>query len=126
PSGTDAVSVSVAGFGYTNSGGVSGPGFTISTDASGVTAVRGWGTLPGKNGGNATVSVNITRNLYWAFGEVKVSDPSAGINLTGYAFFSPVPYKFGNSSTVSGSWLIWVPNRGFVPYTITATVTDNG
>jgi hypothetical protein len=120
------VSVSVSGFGYTNSGAVSGAGYTISTDAYGVTAVRGSGTLPGKNGGTATVSVNITRNLYWGFGEVSVSDPSAGINLTGYAFFSPVPYKFGNSSTVSGSWLLWVPNRGFVPYTITATVTDNG
>jgi hypothetical protein len=119
------VSVSVSGFGYSNSGSVSGPGYRIATDAYGVTSVTGSGTLAGLNGGTATVSVNISRNLYWGFGSVSVYDPSAGINLTGYAFFSPVPYKFGNSSTVSGSWLLWVPNRGFVPYTITATVTDN-
>jgi len=119
------VSVSISGFGYTNSGGVSGPGYTISSGPNGVNSVTGSGSLPGKVSGTATVNVSITKYLYWGFGQISVSDPTAGINLTGYAVFGPAPAKFGNSSTVTGSWFVYLPNRGWVSYAITATVTDN-
>jgi len=31
----------------------------------------------------------------------------------------------GNSATVTGSWFVFTPGRGFVNYTITMTVNDN-
>jgi hypothetical protein len=119
------VNLSISGVGYANSGPVDGAGFTIASDVSGVSSVSGVGTLPGIGGGTATVSMNIGRFFSWSFGKITVTDPARGINLTGYAFFGPQMVKTGSSSTISGSWFTFVAGRGFVPFTITATITDN-
>jgi hypothetical protein len=117
--------VKISGYGYANAGTVSGD-FAIGTDATGVRSVSGVGGLPGANGGSATVSVGMTRHLYWTFGSVSVSDPGAGIRLTGRRVLGPPMAKFGNTVTVSGSWFTFSWRAGFKPYTITATITDNG
>jgi hypothetical protein len=119
------VNVSVSGFGYSNSGPVTGQGFEILSDATGVVAVQGQGSLPGVNGGTANVQVAVSKNLYWTFGTIAVQDASAGINLAGYRVFGAPVAKFGNSATVSGSWFLFNWRTGYKPYTITATVTDN-
>ncbi len=113
------------GFGYSRSGSVTGQGFEILSDASGVVAVQGQGSLPGLNGGTANVQVNISKNLFWSFGSVSVQDASAGINLSGYRVFGPPLTKYGNTATVNGSWFLFDWKTGYKPYTVTATVTDN-
>ncbi len=88
--------------------------------------MSGSGTLPGANGGLATVSVEMNRFLFWTFGYVTVNDPGAGIdNLTAPIFFAPVPRDNGNGVSVSSSWFNFGAN-GFKSYTINATFRDGG
>ena len=119
------MSVTVSdGLHYTNSGTVSGPGYSIGSDGFGVTNIGGLGTLPGTAGGTASVLVDVNRFLFWTFGSIAVNDPAAGINnISAPIFFGSVPNKVNGSSTVSASWFTFGSN-GFVPYTITATFHD--
>jgi len=110
------------GVNYTNSGNVVGD-FSVGADGSGVTSINGFGTLPGKNGGTAAVSVSINRFLWWSFGSVQVNDPGAGVNSLGAPLiFAPTPAGTKASTTVSAGWFTF--DGGFKSYTITATIND--
>ncbi|HKY16926.1 MAG TPA: hypothetical protein VJM33_18510, partial [Microthrixaceae bacterium] len=123
--GSDMVEVDVHRFRYHTAGLVQGD-FQIVDDPTGVASVTGQGKIPGANGGEATLSVNLTRSLFWTFGSISIDDPTAGISLTGYQAFGPPLKRFGNSVAVHGSWFMFDWNKGFRPYTISATITDNG
>jgi hypothetical protein len=106
----------VSGYGYTNSGTLTSGDLTVRPGVS----VTGSGTLPGKNGGSATVSVNVNNFLFWSFGTVTVSDPGAGLPATtGYIFFAPPP-----SRNVSGAGFTFA-NGSFKSYTVSLRITDN-
>jgi len=124
--GVDTANVRISGgYGYQNSGNVSGGGFYVATDGAGIASIGGFGTLPGTNGGTASVSVSVNRFLWWSFGSITVNDPSAGINqVTAPLLFAPTPAGNKTAASVSAGWFSF--DGGFKSYTIDLTVGDNG
>jgi hypothetical protein len=120
--------VTISGIGYHAAGPVSGPGFTIVTDAGShaVSSIHGSGTITGPKGGPSFVSVSMDRMINWTFGSISVNDPSSGVNLRGFRIFGAPIWRFGNSAKASGSWWTFDMAKGLRPFTITAIVTDNG
>ncbi len=109
PGSADVANIVVSGMGYSNNAALSSGGFTVKPGVS----VTGGGTLPGKNGGTATVRVDVKQFLFWSFGTVTVADPNAGLpSTTGYVFFGPSP-----SRVVTGSGFTTVNNQ-FKSYTV--------
>ena len=97
---------------YDNSGTLTG-NYAVGSDTQGVTGMGGSGTMPGKNGGAATVNVSVTRSLWWLFGEVSVSDPGAGFGATAYVVFAPVPPQGTQAISLMAygfSWENWSLN----------------
>jgi hypothetical protein len=126
PGGPDAIDLRIDGLGYHDAGSVGGgPGFHIVSNQRGVSAVTGWGSIPGAKGGNATVRVNFHRVMWWTFGTITIEDPNAGVNLTGFEMFGPPLQRNGNSVDVMGGWFTFLPGSGMQAFTIKATVTDN-
>jgi hypothetical protein len=106
----------VSGLGYTNSGALTSGNFVVKPG----TSVTGGGTLPGKNGGSATVSVSVSNFFFWGFGSVTVSDPGAGLpTTTGYVFFGPSP-----SRAISAPGFSFT-NGAFKSFTVGLKITDN-
>ncbi len=122
--GSDTANVRIAGdYGYQNSGAVGGAGYAVTSDQFGISSVTGSGTLPGKNGGTASVSIDVNRFLFWTFGSVTVNDPGAGINLGAPLIFAPAPAGSKAAASVSAGWFTFAD--GFKTYTIDLTVGDN-
>jgi hypothetical protein len=117
PSGdADIATITVSGYGYANAGSLTSGNFVVKAGST-----TGGGTLPGVNGGSATVSVNVNQFLFWGFGTVTVSDPGAGLpSTTGYVLFGPAP-----SRNVSGSGFTFV-NGAVKSYTVSLRITDLG
>jgi hypothetical protein len=115
PSGnTDIATITVSGLGYANAGALTTGNFVVKSGST-----TGGGTLPGVNGGSATVSVSVNQFLFWSFGTVTVSDPGAGLpSTTGYVLFGPLP-----SRNVAGSGFT-VVNGAVKNYTISLRITD--
>ena len=108
--------VSVGGYGYSNSGALTSGNFNVRPGIS----VTGGGTMPGKNGGTATVSVSVNQILFWGFGTVTVSDPGAALpQSTGYVLFGPSP-----SNSVTGSGFSFANNQ-FKSFTVGLRIQDN-
>jgi hypothetical protein len=112
PSGSVTVSVN-GGYSYSNSGQLTSgsmvgiPGQTIG----------GGGTLPGLNGGSATVSASVNTFLFWRFGTISVMDPGAGLPyLTAYVLFAPT------SGTSTTGWGFQFVNGQFKNYSVTISV----
>jgi hypothetical protein len=117
PSGNaDLATITVSGYGYANAGALTSGNFVVKSGST-----TGGGTLPGVNGGSATVSVNVNQFLFWGFGTVTVSDPGAGLpSTTGYVLFGPAP-----SRNVSGSGFTFA-NGAVKNYTVSLRITDLG
>jgi hypothetical protein len=81
------ISLKFKGFtNYVNSGSLTSGGFTVSPSSGTITSVTGTGTIPGVNGGSATITVKIQRYTYAGFsayiGTISVSDPGAHLKTT--------------------------------------------
>jgi hypothetical protein len=115
--GADSATVTVSGYHYTNSGTLTSGNFTVKPGVS----TTGSGTLTGTNGGSATVSVSVTRILFWGFGTVTVSDPGASLPATtGYVLFGPAP-----SANISAPGFSFT-NGVFKSFTVGLRIVDNG
>lgn len=103
------------------------PSVAAALDGAGV--VTGAGTIPGKAGGDATVTVSVTRLWIfpWYLGWVRVHDPGAGA----FGFDKTTPILFGaltpvDPSGVSGT-ATWLAGKfPWKPYTLTWIVQDGG
>lgn len=113
------------GYLYDNSGAVTG-NFSIVRDGNGqVISVKGVGTMPGVNGGTATVVVDVNRVLWWGFGTITVNDPGAGIvNLQAAQLFgAPPTANASNTSVLSGNGIRW-DGQTLRSFATTAWITD--
>ena len=81
-----------------------------------VTSVSGTITIPGLDGGSATVTVNVVRILGLYAGTVKVSDPSAAIDTTAIVATTNLARTTINQVTGTAVGL-----NGVRPYTLSFT-----
>ena len=125
----DTVTVSVSGS-HTYSNGGSGNGnLTVRRDAFGIVGVSGTLAIPGASGGTASVSVNAQRAWIlplWS-GQIVISDPTAGFNVTTPIFGS---ITGAGSATSVGGTASWFRVGAFPnlirPYSVAWTVNDAG
>ena len=90
-----------------------------------MTSLTGFGTFPGRNGGTASATVNVSKFLWWSFGSISVNDPAAGlVNVEAPIIFGPGIAGSKSAASVGASWFGW--NNGFIGYSINVTVADNG
>ena len=128
----DRVAISVTG-GPTYTLGeraISAGGFTVLKNANGtVKSVTGTATVPGANGGDATVTFQVnqffTSDRYTGF--VRISDPGAGLgSLQSQLLYVPVSALSdpnGASATQTGLYTARLP---WTRYTLTWTMRDPG
>ncbi|NLA36414.1 MAG: hypothetical protein GX868_12140, partial [Actinobacteria bacterium] len=126
PQSGDRITINVSGhYNYAADVAVSGPGYSVASDANGPTSVTGFGTFPGRTGGTASAAVNVSKFLWWSFGSIAVNDPGAGLNnIEAPILFGPGISGSKAAASVGASWFGW--NNGFVGYSINVTVADNG
>lgn len=90
PAPTDTVTVSLTDSQsgpYTNGGALSGGDIAVYSDRNGLVSVLGAATLPGLNGGDATVWLSIRRWFPgFLVGTIRVVDPGRGVNSSTLAF----------------------------------------
>ena len=112
---------------YTNSATLNSGNLTVSTSGGAVTSVAGAGTLPGTNGGDATVSFAVNRFLWFPIylGSVNVSDPGAAFAQNTVVLFGSVTSPGAGQATSTNTWFRF-ENWQFKVYTLTWTVTDGG
>ncbi len=111
---------------YENSGSGVG-GVDVRSDMFGVSRVVGELQVAGRDGGTATVATDVRR--VWILplwtGQVRVSDPDAGVRLT-----APVFGRLSSDgATVTGTtnWFLTGSFPNLIrPYTLTWSVTDAG
>ena len=127
PGSRDTVGVSVTGAVRYDRGAASTAGnVSIVRDANGIVSVRGSLEYPGANGGTARFTVNAQR--FWVFqlwtGDVRVSDPGAGVSLQA-PIFGSLSVPATNSVRGTSNWFApgTFPNL-IRPYSLTWVVAD--
>jgi hypothetical protein len=128
-SAADTISLELSGpRRYANAGELLSGGLSIRTDRHGIAAVTGSGTIEGVNGGQAAVSVTITRvgrtRLYG--GTVRIDDPSAAPTGFRWSGALATTATAAGPDTVEGVALAVSTSRPFGPYLLRWRVTDVG
>ena len=124
---SDQVSIQITGgVNYTNSGTLTSGNLTVGPLLGPVGSVTGTGTIPGTNGGEATVTFDVAK--FWIFsvylGHIAVSDPGAGVNTDTPVLFAQVPRVGQLGATSTSTWIWWATSpcphttrRGRGPHT---------
>jgi PKD repeat protein len=127
---SDRASVQVTGsVNYANAAPPTAGNVTVGRDQFGITSVGGSLTLPGTNGGSATVAVSAQR--FWVLqfwtGQASVFDPNAGVSLAAPIFGSISPAPGTNAVTGQTSWFTFGDFPNLIrPYSLRWTVDDAG
>jgi hypothetical protein len=112
------------GLNYANSGTSTSGQISVTRSASTITGVLGTATIPGQNGGDATVSFNISGLFGFPIylGAINVSDPSAAFSQSTFVLFSPVTSN-GTGAKGSASWISF-KDLNFGTYRLSWSVAD--
>jgi PKD repeat protein len=109
---------------YTYDGKVNGGNLRVSHDALGISGVTGFAPFTGAGGSSATISVSLTRFLFFnAFsGTVTVNDPQNGVSgVTTTLLLTPLSSPSSTSARGSGSGSLTNPTRS---YNLSFTIDD--
>jgi PKD repeat protein len=96
----------------------------VTRDAFGIASVTGSGTYAGPGGSSGTISVSLTRFLFFnAFsGTVRVSDPTNGVNnVATQLLLQPLSSPSSTSARGSGTGSLTNPTRS---YAVSFTIDD--
>jgi hypothetical protein len=125
----DAISLELSGpRRYANAGDLLSGDLSIRTDRHGIAAVTGSGTIEGIDGGQAAVSLTITRvgrtRLY--SGTIRIDDPSAATTGFRWNGVLATTATAAGPDTVEGLALAVSTSRPLGPYLLRWRVTDAG
>ena len=114
-------------FNYANAATAKSGNVRIAKDQYGIVSVGGQLVLPGKNSGDAKVTVNASRFFIFAFyfGDISVVDQSAGVAVQAPIFGSVAQTGGVNAVTSTNSWFSFGTFPDLIkPFTVRWTVDD--